>query len=182
MRKIKLELKFKQYLFLILYYYIFRFFPKSGSRLFGNISKRSRYFCCRNIFNKCGVNVNIERLASFGNGRYIEIGNNSGIGVNCKIPNNTIIGDNVKMGPNLIIIPKNHEFIRADISIDDQGYQETTTTIIEDDVWIGHSVIFTPGRHVSKGCVIGAGTVLSKDFEPYSVIAGNPSRLIKKRI
>lgn len=172
----------KKYLFLALYYYIFRYFPKSSKSFIGKLSRNCRYFCGKRIFLRCGKNVNIERLASLCNGFHLEIGDNSGLGINCEIPNNTIIGKNVKMGPNVCIIPKNHEFIRADLTIDEQGYQPSKTTIIEDDVWIGRSVIFTPGRKVSKGTVIAAGTILCKDFESYSVVGGNPSKLIKKRI
>ncbi len=167
---------------LVLYYFIFRYFPSSGSRFFGKISKRLRYACCKRVFHKCGKNVNIERLASFGNGFLIEIGDNSGLGVNCDVPNNIIIGNDVKMGPNVVIIPLNHEFISADKTIHEQGYKEPQLTIIEDDVWIGRSVICTPGRKIKKGTVVAAGTVLCKDFEEYSVVGGNPSRMIKKRL
>jgi maltose O-acetyltransferase len=54
-------------------------------------------------------------------------------------------------------------------------------TVIEDDVWIGQNVIFTPDRYVKKGSIIAAGCVLSKDFPEYSIIGGNPPRLIGAR-
>lgn len=47
---------------------------------------------CKNIFRKCGKSVNVERRANFGAGTEIEIGDNSGLGVNCMVPNGTIIG------------------------------------------------------------------------------------------
>ncbi len=58
---------------------------------------------------------------------------------------------------------------------------EKKQTIIEDDVWIGRNVIFTPGRTVRKGSIIGAGCVLTKDFDEYTIIGGNPSRVIRSR-
>lgn len=69
------------------------------SKFGGKISKKIRYSLCKNIFKYCGKNVNIERLAWFGTGKDIEIGDNSGIGINAKVYNNVKIGKNVMMGP-----------------------------------------------------------------------------------
>lgn len=53
---------------------------------------------------------------------------------------------------------------------------------IEDDVFIGAKAIILPGLKVDTGTVIGAGSVLTKDTEPYEIYAGNPAKFIKKRI
>lgn len=53
---------------------------------------------------------------------------------------------------------------------------------IEDDVFIGAKAIILPGLNVSKGSVIGAGAVLTKDTEPYGIYGGNPAKFIKKRV
>jgi maltose O-acetyltransferase len=111
----------------------------------------------------------------------MKIGNNSGIGINCNVPGNIIIGDNVMMGPECHIFSNNHSFKRKDIPMIEQGHTAQKITIIEDDVWIGRQVIFTAGRTVRKGSIVAAGCVLSKDFPEYSIIGGNPSRLIKIR-
>ena len=55
-------------------------------------------------------------------------------------------------------------------------------TVIEDDAWIGRNVTMTPGRTIKKGTIIGTGCVLTKDFPPYSIVGGNPGRLIKSRL
>lgn len=182
--KIKgVEIKIGSVICLMLYYGIAQYLPASYAA-FGRISKWIRYHLVKHIFKKCGHNVNVERRAWFGSGREIEIGDNSGIGQNCNIPSNTIIGNDVMMGPNCFIIKYNHSFDRTDIPMLKQGYQTrgNVQTIIEDDVWIGMNVLMTPGRHISKGSIIGAGTLLCKDFPEYSVIGGNPSRLLKSRI
>jgi maltose O-acetyltransferase len=170
----------KKYFFLIIYKFIAKKLPPSGYWLGGKFSKNFRGFCCRKIFKKCGVNVNIEHGASFNRGFNIEIGDNSGIGVNCTVPDNIIIGKDVMMGPNCYILDRNHLVDRIDIPMRGRGFI-FKQTIIEDDVWIGRQCIFTPGRVVRKGSILGAGTVLTKDFPEYSVIGGNPGRLLKTR-
>ena len=53
--------------------------------------------------------------------------------------------------------------------------------VIGNDVWIGEKVIIMPGVRIGDGAIIGAGAVVASDVEPYSMVAGNPARLIKKR-
>lgn len=55
------------------------------------------------------------------------------------------------------------------------------TIMIEDDVWIGARAIILPGVKIGKGCIIGAGAVVTKSFDDYSVIGGNPAKLLKLR-
>lgn len=54
-------------------------------------------------------------------------------------------------------------------------------TRIENDVWIGYNATILPGVHIGSGCIIGAQSVVTKDFPPYSVLAGNPARLVRPR-
>ena len=54
--------------------------------------------------------------------------------------------------------------------------------IIEDDCWLGYNVAIMPGVKIGKGSVIGANAVVTKDVEPYSIMAGVPAVLIKKRL
>ena len=53
--------------------------------------------------------------------------------------------------------------------------------IVENDVWIGMNVMIMSGVKIGSGSVIGAGSVISKDVEPYSIVVGNPAKVIKKR-
>lgn len=127
------------------------------------------------------MNVNVERGAFFASGANIIIGDNSGIGINAHIPGDIIIGKDVMMGPNCHILNINHNFSRTDIPMREQGSSDKKQTIIEDDVWIGRDVIFTPGRIIKKGSIIAAGCVLCKDFPEYSIVGGNPAKFIKSR-
>ncbi len=53
--------------------------------------------------------------------------------------------------------------------------------IIGNDVWIGANVLILSGINVGDGSIIGAGSVVTKAVEPYSIVAGNPAKVIKKR-
>lgn len=171
-----------KFIALIFYYGLFRFFPNSGFPILGVPSRWLRSLCCHIIFKQCGKYVNIEKGAVFGCGFDVCLGYRSGIGINAHIPSDTIIGNNVNMGPEVYILSRNHNIDRTDIIMQKQGYKPEKQTIIGDDVWIGRQVTMTPGRHIANGSVIGAGCLLCKDFPPYSVVGGNPSKLIRNRL
>ena len=54
-------------------------------------------------------------------------------------------------------------------------------TVIGNDVWIGQNAIILPGVHIGDGSVIGANCVVGCDIEPYTVVVGNPARVLRKR-
>lgn len=132
---------------------------------------------------KCGTITTIDTHAYFGNGCEVEIGDESGIGAYNHLPNNIKIGKYVMMGPDVYIVGngENHRFDNTDTPMCRQGKTVPITTIIDDDCWIGARVVMTAGRHVRKGSIVAAGAVLTKDFEEYSIVGGNPAKLLKKR-
>lgn len=177
------KISIKQVLCLFLYYSVAQYLPNSYSnfRIIGKLSNKCRVILCHGIFKKCGHIRTINRKVSFGSGRNIEIGDESGIGANTQIPGNTIIGNNVILSRNCFILDKNHKFDRVDIPIIDQGVWPPKQTIIEDDCWIGMNTLMTPGRHIRKGTIVGMGSVLTKDFPEYTIVGGAPAKLIKYR-
>ena len=59
------------------------------------------------------------------------------------------------------------------------GIHNTSPVIIEDESWIGANTVITSGVHIGKHCVIGAGSVVTKDIPDYSVAVGNPAKVVK---
>jgi maltose O-acetyltransferase len=169
----------KRRILLVLYYGLFQFLP--SSRRLGHLPGGLRYWCCRNLFAHCGRNVNIERRAFFGSAETISIGSNSGIGVGAKLGAGVVIGENVLMGEDVLFLTQNHAYKNAGQTIGSQGDLRIEGIVIEDDVWIGSRAIILPGVVVGKGAVIGAGSVVTKNVEPYSVVAGNPARFVNLR-
>ena len=141
--------------------------------------ERIRAFLVRNYIEDCGKHVNIQPKATIA--RRVKIGDWSGVGYRCLIQGNVFIGNHVMMGPEVYIYTQNHCFDRTDITMDQQGFSEEKPVVIEDDVWIGSRVTILPGVTIGKGSVVGASAVVSKDVPPYSVVAGNPAKVVKTR-
>ena len=54
-------------------------------------------------------------------------------------------------------------------------------TVIGNDVWIGQNATIMPGVHIGDGAIIGANSIVTGEVQPYTIVAGNPARLIRKR-
>jgi phosphonate metabolism protein (transferase hexapeptide repeat family) len=61
------------------------------------------------------------------------------------------------------------------------AWRRSTPVTIGHDVWIGHGAIVLPGRTIGTGAVVAGGAIVTKDVAPYSIVAGNPARLIRRR-
>ncbi|HTI30955.1 MAG TPA: CatB-related O-acetyltransferase [Sphingomonas sp.] len=54
--------------------------------------------------------------------------------------------------------------------------------IIEDDVWVGHNTVILPGcKFIGRGAIIGAGSIVTRNVEAYSIVAGNPAKSLRQR-
>lgn len=166
--------------YLGLYYSIACNMPRSERPLsFG--AKGLRGFLASKLFLKAGKGINIEKGAYFGSGKGISIGDFSGIGVDARISGEITIGSHVMMGPEVMIYTSNHNYGRKDIPMIEQGNSDIKPVVIGDDVWIGARAIILPGVELGEGCIIAAGSVVTKDVPPYAIAGGNPARVIKKR-
>ncbi len=172
--------KYKRLLGYGLYYFFARHLPCSTVPYsFG--SKHIRRFAASLMLDKCGKNVNIEHGAFLASGKDIEIGDNSGIGLNCRIAGPLSIGNDVMMAPGVTIVTQNHEISDTTIPMRLQTADKKKVTI-SDDVWIGANAIILPGVTLGKGSVVAGGAVVTKDVEPYMIVGGNPAKVIRSRI
>ena len=165
---------------LLLYYGVAARLPESYSPVaFG--ARRLRAQLVRSLFDHTGADVNVEKGASFGQGRGISLGDRSGVGIDCKVQGPLSIGADVMMGPETLIYTRNHETGRLDIPMREQGDTAPRAVTIEDDVWIGARSIILPGVTIGKGAIVAAGSVVAKDVPALAVVGGVPAKVIRYR-
>lgn len=112
---------------------------------------------------KIGNKTDIGCNAILSSGGGIEIGNSVLIAGNCYIGGGRYISD------------------RTDIAMMEQGLYTKGPVIIGDDVWLGAGAIVLDGVRIGKGCIVGAGAVVTKDLPDYAIAAGIPAKVIKTR-
>ena len=114
-------------------------------------------------------------------------------GYDCKIYH-VEIGSFSSIGDSVLIGLQNHRmdlistspcFVSQKDSIKFKAFNgklvKPGTTIIGNDVWIGERSIIKAGIKIGNGCVIGMGSVVTKDVPPYAIVAGNPAKIIRFR-
>ena len=173
MGKISLALSY------VMYYFWARHLPGSDVP-YSMGSKKIRAFFARRMFTSMGKNVNIEHGAFFASGKDISIGDNSGLGLNCRVAGPLSIGNDVMMAPNVSIYTQNHETENIYRPMRLQTAEKKKVTI-GNDVWIGANAIILPGVTIGNGAIIAAGAVVTKDVPDFAVVGGNPAKIIKTR-
>lgn len=103
-----------------------------------------------------------------------------GRGANIQSISNVQIGRGTIIGPYLSIYSANHRFRDANFIPYDDIYIKKPV-VIGENVWIGGHVIIVPGTVIGEGCIVGAGAVVSGNIPPFSIIAGNPCKIIGQR-
>lgn len=144
-----------------------------------SLAKKMRGFFGKRIATQFGTNVNIERNAVFS--PELEIGNNSGIGIDCELYGPISLGSDVMMGPEVVIYTSGHAHDRIDIPMRLQGASVIKPVRIGNDVWIGRRVMIMPGVTIGNGVIVGAGAVVTKDVPDYAVVGGVPARILRYR-
>jgi acetyltransferase-like isoleucine patch superfamily enzyme len=110
------------------------------------------------------------------------IGSGTYIGPRCLLGagGGITIGARVTFGAGVHLLAENHAFRDASRLIQDQGVTRAGITV-EDDVWVGNQVIVLDGVRLGRGCVVGAGAVVTRDVPPLAIAVGNPARVVGQR-
>lgn len=120
-------------------------------------------------------------------------------------PQNVYIEENVKLSsglhilnsPSEKVIIKKYTVFAANCTIAPNSHRSTVTIpqfllgashindsstdiIIDEDVWLGTGVTILSGVHIGRGCIVGAGSLVTKSLPPYSVAVGSPAHIVKK--
>jgi len=170
-------------IYLFLYYGFARFLPKSTTPVIGLPSMRLRSWLCKRVFKSCGNKLVVENGAYFGNGNDFSVGDEAALGTNFKSINRIVtIGNYLMMSEDVMFIGGEHHFDQINIPMGHQGGSEKTPLTIDEDVWIGARALVLPGcKHIGKGVIIGAGSVVTKDIPDYAIVGGNPAKVIRMR-
>lgn len=136
-----------------------------------------------------GVRIGANTLlnaVTFNNGtKYnpvIKIGEGTAIGKYCTLSaiNKVEIGKYVLFAAHVHITDHSHGYEDISRPITPQTLITKGPVIIEDDCWLGYSCEILSGVHIGKHCVVAARAVVTKDVPPYSIVAGNPARIVKQ--
>ncbi|OGJ86667.1 MAG: acyl transferase [Candidatus Raymondbacteria bacterium RifOxyA12_full_50_37] len=90
------------------------------------------------------------------------------------------IGDRTLIGYGTKILSSNHTIPCSSDKIYYSGHSNSPVEI-GNDVWIGANVIILPGIIIGEGAVVAAGSVVTKSVEPFTIVGGNPAKIIRKR-
>ena len=146
----------------------------------GNLGFASRHLILKIMIKDIGRKPKLKDHNIIFDGKNLTIGDNFTSGkYNYFAGGEIIIGNDVAMANFIMIETTNHE-LQKDKLISEQPVNRLTV-VIEDDVLISDRVTILPGVTIKKGAVIGGGSVVTKDVEPYSIVAGNPAKVIDFR-
>ncbi|MCF8381280.1 MAG: acyltransferase [Bacteroidales bacterium] len=127
-----------------------------------------------------GKRSTIEDFCTINNGvGKIQIGNNTRIGIGSVLIGPVNIGDDVRLAQNVVVSGLNHNYQDISKPISAQGVS-VEEVFIGDETWIGANSVILPGVFIGMHCVIAAGSIVTKSIPSYSVVAGNPARIIKQ--
>lgn len=142
---------------------------------------------------RLGRQCTVGRQVELGPDALITIGDYTSIQDRCIILGNVRLGRYCVLSYDIYISSGHHIFdLRPAALIRDQerdsgkptepSEQEANSVLIEEDVWLGVHVVVMPGTTIGRGCIVGANAVVTRSVPPYSVVAGAPARILRKRL
>ena len=127
-----------------------------------------------------GKNSTIEDFSTINNGvGDVFIGDRTRLGMSNVIIGPINVGNDIMFAQNIVASGLNHVYEDINMPIADQNVSTSLITI-EDEVWIGANAVITAGVTIGKHSVVAGGAVVTKDVPPYSIVGGNPAKLLKQ--
>lgn len=156
-------------------------FVKSRNKS-GNWGIVKRYALLKTLCKSCGDNVSIAEGAYILNPRELSIGNNVSIHPMCYIEakGGVSIGNDVSIAHGVTLMSATHQYTDKDVPIRDQEV-DLKPIMIESNVWIGAKATILCGLTIGEGSIVGANSVVTKNVERNTIVAGAPARVIKTR-
>jgi len=130
-----------------------------------------------------GKHVRVHVGVRIRNHHTLMLGENVTLGVDnfIQAAGGVTIGDASLLGPGVKVWSTNHVFEDPDRPIREQG-AEYKPVVIGGDCWLGSNAFIMPGTELGDGCIVSAGSVVgAKKYPPYSILMGNPARVIGNR-
>lgn len=109
----------------------------------------------------------------------VRIGHHTLIGMRNTLIGPLYIGNNVILAQNVVLSGLNHRYEDTSMPISLQGVSKKEI-IIEDDSWIGANSVITAGVHIGRHAVVAAGSVVTKNVPPFTIVGGCPAKVIKQ--
>lgn len=154
------------------------FFHKRGKK--SCIRRRTRLDVAPWNKFELGEESTIEDFTAINNGvGDVIIGDRTRIGLGNTIIGPAKVGNDVRLAQNVVLSGLNHNYEGIDSPIHAQGVS-TMPIVVEDESWLGANVVVVPGVTIGKHSIVAAGSVVTKSMPPYSVIVGNPARVLKQ--
>lgn len=131
-----------------------------------------------------GPGVRISPTVSFRNGERITLGARARIGDRCTIwagdvSGRIVLGDDALLGPGVMITASNYETAAGRPVIGQRHIERDV--VVGANSWLGANVIVLPGVTIGDGCVVGAGSIVSRSLPPDSIAVGSPARVVGRR-
>jgi galactoside O-acetyltransferase len=135
---------------------------------------------------KLGTLTSIAKNSSiYAHDGQVIIGDNLGMNMNACIGASDggciIIGNDVMIAQNVVIRASDHAFSDVTVPICKQGHTGGKI-VIGNDCWIAANAVITRNVTIGDHSIVAAGAVVTSDVEPYSIVAGVPAKLVRKRI
>lgn len=146
----------------------------------------NKSFLLRSDFGSCGKNTVIQNPLRIYEPKSVYLAENVKISAGMSILNSptekVIIKRYSAIAANCTIVPGSHrstvtipQFLLGPSHINDK----TSNIIINEDVWIGTNVTILSGVEIGRGCIVSAGSIVTKSIPPYALVVGTPAKIIK---